>query len=272
MLGIRGPWSLIGINRAARARRIFGRMLALFADIHANLEALDACLAHARARGARRCAFLGDLVGYGADPGAVVDRIAALAREGAIVVQGNHDAAVDGPSGYLNDSAARAIRWTREALDPSQREFLRKLPLCVRKSPACFVHASAAAPDRWEYVDGTAAALRSAAAAGTAFTFSGHMHGQRLFVSRREGAMVAFSPRTGVAIPVPVHRPSLAIPGSVGQPRDGNTAAAYAIVDLEAASITFHRVPYDHLAAARKIRAASPALPASLAYRLERGI
>lgn len=247
-------------------------MLALFADVHANLEALEACLAHAGGRGARRYAFLGDLVGYGADPAAVVDRIAALAREGAVVVQGNHDAAIDGPAGYFNDMATGAIEWTRAALDPGQREFLRGLPLCVREGPACFVHASAAAPDRWDYVDGPAAAMRSVAAAGSAFTFSGHVHQQRLYVTRDAGSMVAFSPRPGIAIPIPARRPSLAIAGSVGQSRDGNTAAAYALVDQEGESITFHRVPYDHLAAARKIRAASPALPAVLAYRLERGI
>lgn len=247
-------------------------MLALLADIHSNLEALEACLDHARARGARRYAFLGDLVGYGADPAAVVDRVAALAGQGAVVVQGNHDAAIGGAAGYFNQMATKAIKWTRTALDPGQREFLRGLPLCVREPSACFVHASAAAPERWEYVDSPAAALRSVTAAGTAFTFSGHVHQQQVYVSRDAGSMVAFAPRTGIVIPIPGHRRSLALPGSVGQPRDGNTAAAYALVDLEGASITFHRVPYDHRAAARKIRAVSPALPAMLAYRLERGI
>jgi diadenosine tetraphosphatase ApaH/serine/threonine PP2A family protein phosphatase len=82
--------------------------------------------------------------------------------------------------------------------------------------------------------------------------------------------MIAFSPRPGVPIPVRATRPWLALAGSVGQPRDGNTAAAYALADLDAGSITFHRVAYDFAAAARKIRAAG--LPEMLAYRLERGI
>jgi diadenosine tetraphosphatase ApaH/serine/threonine PP2A family protein phosphatase len=82
--------------------------------------------------------------------------------------------------------------------------------------------------------------------------------------------MISFRPRPGVAIPASSHRRWLALVGSVGQPRDRNPAAAYAIADLGAMRITFHRVPYDHMAAARKIREAG--LPAVLAYRVERGI
>jgi diadenosine tetraphosphatase ApaH/serine/threonine PP2A family protein phosphatase len=96
------------------------------------------------------------------------------------------------------------------------------------------------------------------------------VHDQALYVSNAQDRMIAFRPQPGVPIPVGSHRRWLALVGSVGQPRDGNPAAAYASVDLEAKSITFHRVPYDNREAARKIRAAG--LPESLAYRLERGI
>jgi diadenosine tetraphosphatase ApaH/serine/threonine PP2A family protein phosphatase len=132
------------------------------------------------------------------------------------------------------------------------------------------VHASAAFPERWTYIDGPDAATRSAQAAGVPYTFCGHVHEQMLYAQGAARRMVQFRPRPGVAIPVAAHRAWLAIAGSVGQPRDGNPAACYAIADLERATLTFHRVAYDHHEAARRIRAAR--LPEMLAYRLERGI
>jgi diadenosine tetraphosphatase ApaH/serine/threonine PP2A family protein phosphatase len=244
-------------------------VLALLADIHSNLEALEACLAHARSRGATEFAFLGDLVGYGADPGPVIDIVAEHASRGAIAVKGNHDAAISGSNAYLNDAAQAAIAWSRGVLSARQRSFLEELPLCVRKGPSCFVHASAESPERWAYVDSPGAAQRSTLAAGTPYTFSGHVHDQALYGQGTGRRMIEFRPQPAVAIPVGAHRAWLAIVGSVGQPRDGNPAACYAIADLEAKSITFHRVAYDNFAAARKVRAAG--LPEILAYRLERG-
>src|SRR5690242_16277172 len=153
-------------------------MIALLADIHANLEALEACLAHARGAGARRFVLLGDLVGYGADPAAVVDAAARLASQGAVVVKGNHDEAVERTPSYLNEMAQAAIRWTRTALDDRQRAFLSRLPLCVTDGPRCYVHASADRPGRWTYVDGASEAARSMDAAAVPHTFSGHVHEQ----------------------------------------------------------------------------------------------
>lgn len=244
--------------------------IALLADIHSNLGALQACLGHARERGAERFAMLGDLVGYGADPGEVVDLARALASGGAIVVKGNHDEAVASDSSYLNDTALRAIEWTREVLTPAQKRFLEELPLEVREADCCFVHASAAAPAHWDYVDGPGEARRSVRAAGTPYTFCGHIHHQALFHEGASDRMVEFRPTPGTAIPVASHRRWLAIAGSVGQPRDGNPAAAYAIFDAERRTITFHRVGYDHVGAAQKIRDAG--LPPALAYRMLRGI
>lgn len=244
-------------------------ILALLSDVHANLEALLSCIAHASARGAGRYAFLGDHIGYGADPTAVLDILGDYASRGAVVLKGNHDAAIAGAGGYFNRPAAEAIAWTRKALSPAQEVFLESLPLIVREESICFVHASAAAPERWEYVDSTGAAERSARAAARPLTFSGHVHDQALFGEDAHRRMVAFRPQPGVAVPVAPHRAWLALVGSVGQPRDGNPAAAYALADLEAGTITFHRVPYDNQSAARKVREAG--LPEILAYRLERG-
>jgi diadenosine tetraphosphatase ApaH/serine/threonine PP2A family protein phosphatase len=245
-------------------------ILALLSDIHANLEALDACLRHAHEQGAGRYAFLGDFVGYGADPQAVVDKVARYAADGAIAVQGNHDAAVGSDVAYMNDSARAAVAWTRTVLSGDAKSFLAALPLCVREETICFVHSSATAPERWDYVDGTAAARRSLQAAGTTYTFSGHVHDQELYFSAPQDKVAAFRPLPGREVPVAGNRRWLALVGSVGQPRDRNPAAAYALFDVHRARLTFHRVAYDHTAAARKIRAAG--LPASIAYRIEKGI
>ena len=245
-------------------------VLALLADVHANLEALEACLDDARQRRASRFAFLGDLAGYGPDPGAVIDRVAEHVARGAVAVKGNHDAAIAGPMAYLNDAAATAIAWQRGELTSAQRVFIDAMPMIVREEGICFVHASAVAPERWDYVDSPAEAERSARAAAAPRTFSGHVHRQMLYISGAGDRMVAFEPTPGVPIPMRAHRTALALVGSVGQPRDGNSAAAYAIADFGARMLTFHRVPYDNHATAKKIRKAG--LPEALAYRLERGI
>jgi diadenosine tetraphosphatase ApaH/serine/threonine PP2A family protein phosphatase len=246
--------------------------IALLADVHANLEALDACLEHARASGAARLAFLGDLVGYGADPAAVVDLVAAEVGRGALALKGNHDeaAVADGPPSSMHEAAAAAILWTRKRLSPGQRAFLARLPLVVREGELLLVHASAAEPAQWEYVSGPLAAERCMAAAGNAaYVACGHVHEAVLYYHGAANRLIAFRPVAGVPVPVPAYRRWLAIPGSVGQPRDRSAAASYAILDTDRATITFFRVPYDWRAAAAKVRAAG--LPEWLALRLERG-
>jgi diadenosine tetraphosphatase ApaH/serine/threonine PP2A family protein phosphatase len=245
-------------------------MLALLADLHSNLEAVTACLAHARSHGATTYAFLGDLVGYGADPGPVLELVQAHAAEGAAVVRGNHDTAVfEGASPYMDPLAREAIAWTREQLTPEQHEFLAGLPLTLRDGGALFVHASAAAPERWTYVVDPLTAENSVLAARATWVFCGHVHEQVLYFTGASGRPLPFRPVAGAVIPVPPHRQWLAIVGSAGQPRDGNPRACYALADLERGRLTFHRVPYDVRAAAAKIRAAG--LPPRLADRLARG-
>lgn len=244
--------------------------IALLSDIHANLEAFEACLRHARAAGARRLALLGDFVGYGADPAAVVERVMRLRGEGALVLRGNHDDAVARPARYMNDLAAEAMEHSRAQLSGAQKEFLAGLPLIAREESMCFVHASAAQPERWIYLDGPSAAWGCAEAAGTRFTFCGHVHRQMLWFEARAGVMSPFQPVPGSPIPLRGNRRWVAVVGSVGQPRDRRPAAGYALFDPAAGALTFHRVPYDHLAAARKIREAGLSL--QLARRVEAGI
>lgn len=245
-------------------------IIALLSDIHGNLEALQACLKHATESRVGRYAFLGDLVGYGADPQKVVDIVARYASEGAVVIKGNHDEALARTPRYMNDSLRAVIDWTRETLSKQAKDFLASLPLCVREDEMCFVHASAASPERWDYIDSPSAAQRSIDAAQAAYTFCGHVHDQALYFLSASGKASAFRPLQGNEIPVGRHRRWLVIVGSVGQPRDNNPAAAYAQFDTARERLTFYRVPYDHLAAAEKIRDAG--LPLSIAHRVEKGV
>jgi diadenosine tetraphosphatase ApaH/serine/threonine PP2A family protein phosphatase len=245
-------------------------IIALLSDVHSNLEALDACLKHAGENGAGRYAFLGDFIGYGADPEGVVAAVARRAAEGAVAVKGNHDEAIEKRAAYMNDATKDSIEWTRKVLSTESKAFLASLPLVVCEGAMCFVHASAVSPARWDYVDSPAAARRCAEAAQATYTFCGHVHEQVLYFEGSRGNWSAFVPRPGSPVPVRGNRRWLALVGSVGQPRDGKPAAAYALFDPSREQVTFHRVAYDHLAAARKIRKAG--LPEAHALRVEKGI
>lgn len=244
--------------------------LALLADLHSNLEATQACLAHAATVGVDAHAFLGDLVGYNADPEAVLRIVEEQVARGALAVRGNHDAAVaSGDTGSMEPAAAEAVRWTRARLAEAQRRFLETLPLTARVEDALLVHASAEAPSEWIYVTDGLRADRSMAGSGARYVFSGHVHTQVLYHSSGRGTVGVFHPRPGVPIPVGRRRQWLAVVGSVGQPRDGSSAAAYAVMDLAAEELTFFRIPYDAVAASGKVLSAG--LPERLARRLLRG-
>ena len=246
--------------------------LALLSDLHANRQALDACLADAGARGANQYAFLGDLVGYGGEPAAVLDRVMDMAGQGAWVLRGNHDHAAVAPSPASNRADHLGAAWTCSQLTTAQRSFLAALPLVAQRDFILLVHASAREPQRWDYVEdasGATASLDAAGAAGATHVFGGHVHEQRLFFQGTGRGVMAFEPTAGVAIPVPRHRRWLATVGSVGQPRDGRRDAMYAMFDSASMRLVFLRVPYDHEAAAQAIRRAG--LPEFYAQRLALG-
>jgi len=245
--------------------------IAFLSDLHANYEALAACLDHARRNGAERFAFLGDLVGYGADPGRVLDTVMGLVQKGAVAVLGNHDDAVIAEASPLMHPEARmAIEWTRNQPTPAHGEFLRQLPLTWEEDDRLYVHANAWSPREWEYITSPFDAGRSMRATERRVTFCGHVHEPTLFHMGGDGRVAAFLPVPGTGVPLSLRRRWLAIPGSAGQPRDGNPAASYAIFDSATSTATWHRVVYDHLAAAEKIRGAG--LPQVFAARLEVGL
>jgi diadenosine tetraphosphatase ApaH/serine/threonine PP2A family protein phosphatase len=244
--------------------------LALLADLHSNLEAVQACIEHARRQGADRFVFLGDLVGYNADPVAVVELVRDHAMAGAVVIKGNHDAAAAGDSSaFMNEAAAEAILWTSRQLNADQSDFLAGLPLTARAGDLFFVHASAASPERWGYIHDGLRAAASMDAAQATYVFCGHVHDPVLYYMGADQRPQPFPPMPGAPIPVGRHRRWLAIVGSCGQPRDGRPAAWYATFEPERSLLTYHRVPYDYETAARKVRAAG--LPDEFARRLETG-
>ena len=252
--------------------------LALLSDLHANRQALSACLAHAQTQGVDRHAFLGDLVGYGADPVWVVEQVMALQAQGALVIQGNHDAmAVTPPQGDVSTGSSTAD-WTHRQLSAEQRRFLADLPLTASLEHLLLVHASADKPETWRYVDSErAASVCLDAARGRSLhqgvapnhILVGHVHHQTLYYQGAGRDLMPFKPTVGVGVPVPRLRACVATVGSVGQPRDGDPRAMYAVYDLAAGRLTFQRVAYDHAAAAAAIRQAG--LPEFFAQRLETG-
>ena len=243
--------------------------IALMTDIHGNREALAACLDHAAQNGIDRYVFLGDFAGYGADPGWVIDTVTTLVGRGAIAILGNHDAAVLTDSAGMNEVAAKAIAWTRRQLDDRQRNFIAGLPLLVEEKDRLYVHGSADEPDQWHYVTELYGASKSLMATQAHATFCGHTHVPALFHMSLTGKFASFEPVEQVEIPLTPQRRWLAVIGSVGQPRDRNPAACYAVLDDARSVLTYVRVPYDVESAARKIMLAG--LPVMLAARLFEG-
>ncbi len=244
-------------------------LIALMSDIHANREAFAACLAHAASYPVDRYVFLGDYVGYGADPGWAVDTIRDHVERGAAAILGNHDEAISAARVQMNEIAFAAIEWTRERLDAPQRKFLAGLPLTIEEADRLYVHASAWAPAAWHYVTDGDEARRSLEATARRVIFCGHVHVPELYHLSAAAKLGAVTPVAGVGIPLLRQRRWLAVMGAVGQPRDGVPAACYAVLDEEKSTLTYVRVPYDIDLAAAKIRAAG--LPSILAVRLELG-
>ena len=241
-------------------------LIAIFADIHANRQAFSACLAQARGYGAERFILLGDYVGYGADPEWTVTTVMELVDNGAVAVLGNHDSAIGKPREQMNVEAQIAIEWTRGELGASERQFLAGLPLTHKESDRLYVHAEASNPRSWIYVTNTVEAARSISATSAQVGFCGHIHQPALYSMSATAKMSAFTPATGMAVPLLPGRRWLAVLGSVGQPRDGNPAASYAMLDTAKAELTYCRAPYDVEQAATQIL--KKGLPTWLAERL----
>jgi predicted phosphodiesterase len=193
-------------------------LLAIFADIHANRQAFGACLDVARARGAERMIFLGDYVGYGADPEWTVEVVMGMVDRGAMAVLGNHDQAVGIPTITFNAEAQAAIEWTRGRLGMEQRRFLAQLPLALQEEDRLYVHSEASRPANWHYVQSTWDAARSIMATSLPVTLCGHIHSPALYSMSAAATVTGLVPASGVAVQLHPGRRWLAVLGSVGSP------------------------------------------------------
>jgi len=239
-------------------------------DVHANLEALDACLAFTRGRGFDRTLVLGDLVGYGPDPNVTIDRIREL--DPIAIVRGNHDkvaCGIDQADGF-NAVARMAAHWTLDALTPQNRDWLAALPA----GPVLvddFVEICHGSPfDEDAYIFDELDAVRALKAAQRALCLFGHTHYPVTFELSGSAFDSAGPATSGDAVlTLKPDARYLVNPGSVGQPRDGDARAACAIVDVKRRHIELFRVPYDVAETQGKIVAAG--LPEVLAQRLGYG-
>jgi predicted phosphodiesterase len=243
----------------------------ILSDIHANLEALDAVIAHADRQGYDAVLVLGDLVGYGADPNAVVARIQALGPVAS--VRGNHDKVAAGmeTADSFNMAARRAVSWTSAALTAESRTYLAGLPegplLVDDDVEVC--HGAPSDEDKYlfEVVD-AALALRDSR---RPICFFGHTHVQLVYELSNDNLLTMSTSDAASGRWLTLERSSkyLVNPGSVGQPRDGDPRAAYALLDTESHELMLFRVVYPIKAAQEKIREAG--LPEILAARLALG-
>jgi diadenosine tetraphosphatase ApaH/serine/threonine PP2A family protein phosphatase len=241
----------------------------VISDIHANLEALDAVIAAAEPLAWERVLVLGDLVGYGADPNGVCERVRTL--EPLAVIRGNHDkvgAGLEAPDAF-NAVARTAIRWTTEALSADNRAWLAALPMGPHTVDELIEICHGTPYDEDAYVFDESDAIRAMHSMSRPLCLFGHTHVQVGYHLRRDELSQVTA---DAARPLDVNVGEglyLVNPGSVGQPRDGDPRAGFMVVDTARRTLGIHRVPYPVEAAQERIRAEG--LPEALAQRLAVG-
>lgn len=239
----------------------------LLSDIHANLVALEAVLADADGQ-YDRVWFLGDLVGYGPQPNECVERLRALEP---LALSGNHDWAVLGKldADDFNTEARMLVRWTQRTLSADNRAYLADLPPLRAEPPFTLAHASPRHPV-WEYILDLPTALENFAHFDTPCCLVGHTHVPAVFVLDEAAGELSFTlVEHGDVIDLSHHR-LIVNPGGVGQPRDGDPRAAYALLDPEAMTLEFRRVAYDVAATQQLMRDQN--MPRRLIKRLAQGL
>jgi diadenosine tetraphosphatase ApaH/serine/threonine PP2A family protein phosphatase len=238
----------------------------LISDIHGKLEALDAVLTELSDADGFLC--LGDIVGYGADPGPCLTRVRELSN--LICVAGNHDLAAVGSYdlGWFNPFARAAIEWTTAQLTDEHAAYLRSLPTTAHIDSALLVHGSL--PNEMDYITSPAEARLCFDAMPGNLAFVGHTHVTEYYEVRRRSRFPQQIPLwSGGEVEIRDKSRYIVNPGAIGQPRDGNPAASFGIWHVEAGTITIRRVPYDIDAAQAKMREAR--LPEYLLERLSVG-
>ncbi len=239
----------------------------ILSDIHSNDEALAAVLARVRRKRFDRVVLLGDFVGYGANPNHVIDRVRRIRKE-KISIRGNHDKVVCGlDSGDLfNPVALAAAQWTAEKLTARNRKFLEALPQGPLEVDKAFLICHGSPRDEDAYIFSDRDAFVNFRIFDYSVCFFGHSHIPSVFTLEPHGIRVEVVKGDRVRLKLARERRYLINPGSIGQPRDRNPAAAYAIYDAKPRIVHFDRVPYDAEKAREKIHRAG--LPAMLGDRL----
>lgn len=244
--------------------------LAIIADIHSNLEALESVLEQLSREGVESILNLGDLVGYNASPGECLDLLRS--RLDLINLAGNHDLAVleRERAQFFNIIAYQALMWCREQLPPAELEFLRGLPLTLQTPGWWACHGTPSNPDTYiaYHFQGKRVLRDLSKGADVRVCFFGHTHRRALWQRDIRGK-VALQELSQPKVSLSRDSHYLINPGSVGQPRDGSPEAAYAVYDDEEFSIHFKSVPYDISRTQRRILQAG--LPPYLAERLALG-
>ncbi len=241
--------------------------IAILSDIHSNLEALKACCRKAASIGVEKYFCLGDMIGYAADPVATLDIIMNL--PGLIAVRGNHDnAALNGDYAGLGKFIQESANWTHRQLSAEHKAFIRSLPYVQTIDNITLAHASVYEPEQWQYLYDEPQIINCLDAAGTPLVFLGHTHHPKLYYENTKSEISELHPNESTSIPIYQNRRYVANVGSVGQPRDQNSAASFVIYDTGTAEITYYRVAYDFTETAAKILAAN--LPPGFAKRLDR--
>tara|TARA_B100000686_G_scaffold196765_1_gene203627 strand:+ start:23524 stop:24279 length:756 start_codon:yes stop_codon:yes gene_type:complete len=246
----------------------------ILSDIHGNLEALEAVLEQAQRESCDHIIVLGDLIGYGANPNEVVDRIFDLKPD--LLIRGNHDkvaAGVEEPI-HFNPSAANAALWTYNTLTPANRQRVANLPKGPRTLHSKIEICHGTPYDEDVYIFDEQDASEALDSASKQLCFFGHTHLPGIFSREsKSGSITVFVPKTNTSEPqAKILNPlasHLINPGSIGQPRDGDPRAAYAIFDHVTNEVIFIRVAYPVKSTQEKIRTAG--LPDSLARRLAQG-
>ncbi len=239
----------------------------ILSDIHSNAEALAAVLARVRRKRFDRVLILGDFVGYGANPNHVIDRVRRLRRE-TIAIRGNHDKVVCGleTGDLFNPVALAAARWTAEKLTDRNRKFLGSLPVGPLEIEPGLTICHGSPRDEDAYIFSDRDAFMNFYLFDFAVCFFGHSHIPSIFTFEPEGIGVEVVAGDRVRVQLEPHRRYLINPGSIGQPRDRNPAASYAIYDSSEKVVAFDRVAYDAGKAREKILRAG--LPSLLGDRL----
>jgi len=240
----------------------------ILSDIHGNLQALEAVLEDADRLGYDALLVLGDLVGYGADPAAVIDT--TLAREPKAMIRGNHDKVAAGlePAALFNDVARASIEWTARTLSPEHLKVLRALPQGPQLAGDDIEICHGSPFDEDYYVFDVDDAGRAIEASRARICFFGHTHLPAVFASSPDPAQDS-DDLAQDELRLPTTGPALINCGSVGQPRDGDPRAAYGLYDVARNVVALRRVRYDIAGAQARIRAEK--LPEYLAVRLARG-